>query len=75
MFRTVGGGNDAPSSLARVLCDLGLGESELGYVSFAELEIVRGPLWLPIDHDLHFAPARTVAVYAYLAREHRSIIT
>jgi len=30
---------------------------ELGYFSLAELERVRGPLQLPIERDLHFAPA------------------
>jgi Protein of unknown function (DUF2958) len=61
--------------LAFGLCDLGLGEPELGYVSFRELAAARGPLGLPLEPDLHFAPTRTIAVYANLAREHRSIVT
>ena len=31
-------------------------ESELGYVSLAELEAVRGPLGLRIERDLHWRP-------------------
>jgi len=61
--------------LAFGLCDLGLGEPELGYVSLAELAGARGPLGLPLECDLHFAPTRTIAAYADLAREHRRIIT
>jgi Protein of unknown function (DUF2958) len=38
--------------LAFGLCDLGLGEPELGYVSLHEL----GPLGLPLERDLYFAP-------------------
>jgi len=32
-------------------------ESELGYFLLQELETSRGPLGLPIERDLHFAPA------------------
>ena len=38
--------------LAFGLCDLGLGEPELGYVSLSELAAVRGPLGLPLERDL-----------------------
>ena len=31
---------------------------ELGYFLLEELETSRGPLGLPIERDLHFAPAR-----------------
>jgi hypothetical protein len=61
--------------LAFGLCDLGLGEPELGYVSLKELTAARGPLGLPLECDLHFAPTRTIAAYAELAREQRRIIT
>ena len=50
------------------LCDLGMGSPELGYVSLAELSAVRGPLNLPIERDLHFAPAKTISAYADEAR-------
>jgi hypothetical protein len=59
--------------LAFGLCDLGLGQPELGYVSLLELAAVRGPLGLPLERDLHFAPTRTLSAYAELAREHRRI--
>ena len=61
--------------LAFGLCDLGLGQPELGYVSLLELAAVRGPLGLPLERDLHFAPTRTITAYAELARPHRRIIT
>lgn len=50
------------------LCDLGMGFPELGSVSIAELESVRGKLGLPIERDLHFAPAKTISAYADEAR-------
>jgi hypothetical protein len=61
--------------LAFGLCDLGLGEPELGYVSPHELAAARGSLGLPLERDLYFAPTRTIAAYAQLAREHRRIVT
>lgn len=33
-------------------------EEELGYFSLEELEQLRGPLGLPVERDLHFAPRR-----------------
>jgi hypothetical protein len=63
------------TGLAFGLCDLGLGEPELGYVSFTELEALRGQLRLPVERDIHFAPTRTIAEYSDLARDHRRIIT
>lgn len=56
------------------LCDLGMGFPELGSVSIAELESVRGKLGLPIERDLHFAPAKTISAYAKEARERGSIV-
>jgi hypothetical protein len=61
--------------LAFGLCNLGLGEPELGYVSLHELAAARGPLGLSLEQDLHFAPTRTIAAYAELAREYRRIVT
>jgi hypothetical protein len=66
---------DVHTGLAFGLCDLGLGEPELGYVSFAELESVRGPLGLQIERDSHFTATRTISDYADLARENRRIVT
>ena len=55
------------------LCDLGMGEPELGYVSLRELEsvVVRG---LGIERDLHFTAARSLAGYASIARAERRIV-
>ena len=50
------------------LCDLGFGCPELGYVSWAELEALRGPLGLGIRRDERFAPHRTLSIYAGAAR-------
>ena len=54
--------------LAFGLCDLGLGFPELGTVSVAELESVRGPLGLAIERDRHFHPVKTLTAYADEAR-------
>jgi hypothetical protein len=45
---------DPDGGLAFGLCDLGLGEPELGYISLTERRTARGKLGLPIERDLHF---------------------
>lgn len=50
------------------LCDLGMGYPELGYVSLAELQGVRGGLGLGIERDLHFDARFPLSVYAEAAR-------
>ncbi len=55
------------------LCDLGMGFPELGAVSIAELESVRGRLGLPVERDLHFTAKKTLSAYADDAREHGGI--
>ena len=50
------------------LCDLGLGEPELGYVSLAELAALRGRLGLPVERDVAFVPDRPLSTYAAAAR-------
>ncbi len=62
-------------SLAFGLCDLGMGEPELGYVSLIELRTVRGKLGLPVEHDLHFDANKTLSAYADEARAHGRIVT
>jgi hypothetical protein len=57
------------------LCDLGLGFPELGYVSLAELQSVRGRLGLPIERDLHFIATQAISVYARDARLAERIVT
>lgn len=56
------------------LCDLGLGEPELGFVSLAELASIRGRLGLPIERDEHFRPDRPLSAYAVEARAQGRII-
>jgi hypothetical protein len=55
------------------LCDLGMGEPELGYVSLVEIAGVRGKLGLPIERDLHFEADKTISAYAEEARQLRRI--
>ena len=50
------------------LCDLGVGEPELGYVRISELKELRGPWGLPVELDAHFKPARTLQAYMSAAR-------
>jgi Protein of unknown function (DUF2958) len=57
------------------LCDLGLGCPELGYVSLAEIQEVRGPLGLPVERDDHFVADRPLSAYADEARAKGRIIT
>ena len=49
------------------LCDLGVGEPELGYVSRSELETLRiemGGCELPLERDEHFTPQYAISRYA-----------
>ena len=46
------------------LCDLGMGQPELGYVSLSELKTVKGPLGLGIERDLYWSADRTLSEYA-----------
>jgi Protein of unknown function (DUF2958) len=64
-----------PDSVAFGLCDLGMGEPELGYVSLAELAAVHGKPGLPIERDLHFEADKTIGAYADEARSHGRIVT
>jgi hypothetical protein len=57
------------------LCDLGMGEPELGYVSLHELAAVRGPLGLPIERDLHFEADKPISAYADEARTRGRIVS
>lgn len=50
------------------LCDLGLGCPELGWMSLAELEALRGRLGLPVERDLHFNGLKPISAYAHEAR-------
>jgi hypothetical protein len=57
---------DAPD-IAFGLCDLGMGTPELGSVSIAELEALRGPFGLGIERDMHWTPRMTLGEYARAA--------
>jgi hypothetical protein len=65
---------DPDDGLAFGLCDLGMGEPELGYVSLVELQSVRGKLGLPIERDLHFEADKAISAYAEEARQLRRIV-
>ena len=57
------------------LCDLGQGFPELGYVSLAELQSMRGHLGLPVERDLHFIATKVISAYAREARLAERIVT
>ena len=57
------------------LCDPGLGEPELGTVSLAEIEALRGPLGLPVERDLYFEAKYPLSRYARMAIAAGVIIT
>jgi hypothetical protein len=59
---------DPDDGLAFGLCDLGMGEPELGYVSLVEIASVRGKLGLPVERDLHFEADKSISAYADEAR-------
>jgi hypothetical protein len=55
------------------LCDLGMGEPELGYVSLAELQALRGGYGLPVERDKWFRTDKTIREYAAIASANRGI--
>ncbi len=55
------------------LCDLGFGSPELGSISIAELQSVRGKLGLPVERDLSFTAEHPMSVYAEAARQSERI--
>jgi Protein of unknown function (DUF2958) len=65
---------DPDGGLAFGLCDLGMGEPELGYVSLIELQSVRGKLGL-LERDRHFIASKTISAYANEARAQGHIVT
>ena len=60
--------------LAFGLCDLGIGEPKLGYVSLIELQSIRGTLGLPFERDLSFEADKTIFACVEEARERRRIV-
>jgi len=57
------------------LCDLGMGEPELGYTSFAEMTSVRTKLGTVIERDLSFRTDHPLSVWTAFAKRHRQITT
>ncbi|HET9637667.1 MAG TPA: DUF2958 domain-containing protein [Allosphingosinicella sp.] len=49
------------------LCDLGLGNPELGTVRFSEIAALRGNLGLKVERDQCFVPTKPISEYAHLA--------
>ena len=56
------------------LCDLGMGEPELGYVSLEELQTVKGHFGLGIERDMYFTATKTLSEYAEEARLNQRIV-
>ncbi|TGW07031.1 DUF2958 domain-containing protein [Mesorhizobium sp. M2D.F.Ca.ET.145.01.1.1] len=59
---------DADGDTLFGLCDLGFGFPELGSVSLAELQTVKGPLGLGVERDLSFRARFALSVYTEAAR-------
>jgi hypothetical protein len=55
------------------LCDLGLGEPELGSVSISELAALRGRFGLAVERDLWFQSDEPLSVHADRARQNGRI--
>lgn len=60
--------------LAFGLCDLGMGEPEIGSVRLSEIASLRGPFGLTAERDLHFKADATLTAYADAARERGRIV-
>lgn len=54
---------DEDGDRAYGICDAGLGQPELGHVSIAALERMRGPRGLAVAADPHFKPRQPLTVY------------
>lgn len=59
----------SPEGMGFGLCDLGLGEPEIGYVDLNELMEIKGPAGLTIERDRWFEASKTLCEYATKARE------
>lgn len=65
---------DADGDTLFGLCDLGLGEPELGYVSLNELKEVSAGLAIGLERDLSFRGEYPISVYAAAAGTARRIV-
>lgn len=74
LFNPVGAGTwliselEPNSSLAFGLCDLGMGEPELGYVCLDELAGLKLIAGLGIEQDIHWEADKTLSQYATESR-------
>lgn len=64
---------DADGDRAYGLCDAGLGSPELGHVSLAALEAMRGPRGMRVVADPHFRARQSLSGYAAEALRDGSI--
>jgi hypothetical protein len=64
---------DADGDRAYGLCDSGIGAPELGHVSLAALEGMRGPRGMRVVADPHFRPKQALSAYASDAMRDGSI--
>lgn len=55
------------------LCDLGMGEPELGYVSLSELKSLRGMFGLKVERDLYATFDKSLSEYTKEARQEQRI--
>lgn len=65
---------DADGDTLFGLCDLGVGEPELGYVSLDELKEVSGGLAIGLERDRSFRGEHPISAYARVARAAGRII-
>lgn len=65
---------DEDGDTAFGLCDLGMGEPELGSVSLAELQSIRLRFGLKIERDQHFKAKGPLSQYTAEARQHGRIV-
>ena len=56
------------------LCDLGMGEPELGSVAMQELTSLKLPFGLSIERDLSWEPTKSLTEYWYESQTARAII-
>lgn len=75
LFNPVGPGTwfltelEPNSSLAFGLCDLGMGEPEIGYVCLDELAGLKLLAGLGIEQDIHWTASKTLREYATESRK------
>ena len=56
------------------LCDLGVGEPELGYVTLEELQGFTGQLGLKVERDVNFTATKPLSKYYEEARKEGAIV-